>query len=59
MTENDAPLCGATHPGIDNGAPCRYLAGHLDADIPHTTANGFWWADTAPVPRVIPPGVTE
>jgi hypothetical protein len=52
-------MCGATHQAIDNGAPCRYLAGHLDADIPHTTANGFWWHDepqpaapTEPEPHV-------
>lgn len=35
--------CTATHQAIDNGAECIYLDGHLDADIPHTTANGFWW----------------
>ena len=45
----DAGACGATHDGIDNGAPCKYLAGHLDAGIPHTTANGFWWADATPI----------
>ena len=52
--ENDA--CGATHEAIDNGAPCKYLAGHLVAGIPHTTANGFWWADST---RVTPPGVDQ
>lgn len=43
--EKDAGMCGAANQSIDNGAPCKYLAGHLDAGIPHTTANGFWWAD--------------
>lgn len=37
--------CGARHPLIDNGAPCRYAEGHEKADIPHTTANGIWWRD--------------
>lgn len=38
-----AEQCTATHDCIDNGAQCIYLDGHLDAEIPHTTANGFWW----------------
>lgn len=44
LADYDARMCGATHAAIDNGAPCKYLAGHLDAGIPHTTTNGFWWA---------------
>lgn len=43
MEQADPEMCGASHPNLDNGAPCIYLAGHLDADIPHTTRNGIWW----------------
>lgn len=41
MTE--PAVCGATHQMIDNGSPCIYLTGHLDANVPHTTTNGLWW----------------
>lgn len=40
-------LCGATNESLDNGAPCKYLAGHLGVNIPHTTANGIWWYSEA------------
>jgi hypothetical protein len=44
---DEAVQCSATHPNIDGGAPCRYLAGHTEAGLPHTTANGFFWHDDA------------
>ncbi len=36
-------MCNAFNDHIDNGAPCIYLKGHEAADMPHVTANGFWW----------------
>ncbi len=39
----EGAVCGVSLPLIDNGAPCKFLAGHLDAKIPHTTKNGLWW----------------
>lgn len=40
-----AEQCTATHPLLDRGAPCRWLAGHEADGIPHTTANGISWYD--------------
>ncbi|WP_166789313.1 MULTISPECIES: hypothetical protein [unclassified Cryobacterium] len=37
--------CEASHPAIDGGAQCRYLEGHEEANLPHTTPNGIWWKD--------------
>lgn len=45
------PLCPATHAAIDRGAPCRWLAGHGAAKIPHTTMNGLWWHDETTQPE--------
>ena len=35
--------CLEVNEAIDRGNPCIYLEGHLDAGVPHTTENGFWW----------------
>lgn len=51
-TKSDRPAtgqCPVTHPHIDGGAACRYLAGHESAGIPHTTENGTWWHEPQPI----------
>ena len=37
--------CGATHPLIDDGAPCIKFQGHTQYanNQYHITANGIWW----------------
>jgi hypothetical protein len=38
-------MCPKTNASIQDGAPCRYLAGHESVGMPHTLDNGLWWHD--------------